>query len=398
MASSAPRYRGDATAPFILNMAQDLCDLGWHVDILAPHAAGLKKEEKIGAVTIYRFSYMWPAKLQTLCYNGGVAGNLKRSKWRFLQIPFFALSEALALLILLRREDYDIIHSHWLIPQGFIGQMIAGWKKLPHIVSVHGTDIYGFRHPLLTGIKKAAIKNSRLVIANSRATKDEILKITKDTNTDIAVIPTGTTPLQKGTKTNLNKNDFCKSEEKLLVFLGRLSEEKGLLYLIKALPEILNHRKVKLLVIGDGPERLKIEKHINDMGLSDTVIFTGTVPHENIYDHLLLGDIFIGPSITLKSGTTEAQGNTFVEAQFAGLPVIASNIGGIPDAVIHEQTGLLVPEKDPDAIAEAVLRLLENPELTKELAKNGRQHALKNFSRYANAEKIGKHYSVLSHP
>lgn len=316
----------------------------------------------------------------------------------FFANSLFALAEALALLSALRRENYDIIHSHWLIPQGFIGQMIAGRKKLPHIVSVHGTDIYSFRHPPLTRMKKAAIKNSRLVIANSRATKDEILKISNNADTDITVIPTGTTPLQKGIKTSLNKSDFCEGEEKLLVFLGRLSEEKGLLYLIKALPEILNHKKVKLLVIGDGPERPKIKNHINDMGLSNKVIFTGVVPHENIYDYLLLGDIFIGPSITLKSGATEAQGNTFVEAQFAGIPVIASDIGGIPDAVIHEQTGLLVEEKQPEALSAAVLRLLDNPELAQQLAENGKKHALKNFSRYANAEKISRHYSALLHP
>src|SRR5688572_6883639 len=88
LASSAPRFPGDSTAPFILNMAHDLCNLGWEVDILAPHAPGLKAVEVIDGVTIRRFRYLWPEKWQTLCYNGGATLNLKRSRFRFLALPF----------------------------------------------------------------------------------------------------------------------------------------------------------------------------------------------------------------------------------------------------------------------------------------------------------------------
>ncbi len=390
IASSAPRFEGDGTAPFILNMAQDLCDLGWDVDILAPHAPGLKKYEKICSVDIYRFRYFFPARFQTLCYQGGVAGNLRKSKFRALQIPFFALAEAVALFGRARRGSYDLIHSHWLIPQGYIGQKIAKWYALPHIVSVHGTDIFGFRQRLILPFKKAAIKNSAAVIANSNATKAEVQKIYQNDN--IPVIPTGTTPRDEKLTSSLSRRDFCNDDCRLIVFLGRLVEEKGLEYLIRALPMIREKQDVKLLVIGDGPERQTLENLARELCVDDDIIFTGAVSHVRIYDYLSLGDFFVGPSISLKSGGVEAQGNTFIEAMFARLPVVASDIGGISDAVIHEHTGLLVKEKSPDEIAAAVLRLLDDPSLAKKLAENGHKHAHAFFSRYSTAQKISALY------
>lgn len=391
-ASSAPRYPGDITAPFILNMAQDLCALGWQVDILAPHAEGLAKQEKIGAVDIFRFPYMWPESWQTLCYQGGALSNLRKSKLTKLQIPFFMLAEAAAMQQRAKKGGYDLIHSHWLIPQGYIGQKIARWNNLPHVVSVHGADIYTFRSKMIMPFKKAAIENSDAVIANSSATKAEILKISDEAN--IMVAPTGTTPHAR-TASSLKREDFCPADTKLIAFLGRIVEEKGLVYLIGALPTINEQQKTKLLVIGDGPERGALERHVATMGLKDKVVFVGAVPHEKIYDYLSLADVFVGPSVSLPSGWVEAQGNTFVEAMFAGLPVVASNIGGIPDAVIDGETGLLVPEKAPAAIAAAVIRLLADPDLAQRLAENGHKHAHAGFSRHSTAQKIAALYEDI---
>lgn len=397
LVSSAPQFEGDSTAPFILNMAQDLCDLGYQIDILAPHASGIKCQEKIGDVSIYRFRYLWPECLETLCKGGSAMANLRHSPFRLLQIPFLLLGQIAACKRLLKENHYDIVHSHWLIPQGCIGAMLAKKYGIPHIVSVHGGDIFSLKHPLFLRFKRYAIANSQAVIANSGYTKNSIEQLLRgDKMLLIHIIPTGTTPLVSVPKANSAvKTSFCPNGEKLIIFLGRIVEEKGLKYLLDALSTISQKTPTKLIVVGEGAQRKELEEYVDSQNLTGSVIFQGGVPHKQIYDYLSIADVFVGPSVTMPNGGVEAQGNTFVEAMFAKVPVVASNIGGIPDAVIHGKTGLLVPEKSPEAIAEAVLRLFSDSYLAKELTTAAYSHVQENFSRYKSAKRIGGIYTDL---
>jgi Glycosyltransferase Family 4 len=194
LASSAPRFAGDATSPFILNMARDISDLGWQVEILAPHAPGLRKTEIINGVTVRRFQYLWPAACQTLCYNGGAAVNLKRNRLNFLAVPFLVTAELLSALIFLVRRHPVLVHSHWVIPQGVVGQLLALFG-IPHIISVHGADVYGFRGGWMRALKSWALRHSEHVIANSTSTRSEVESLCRPKA--ISVIPTGTTPLRR---------------------------------------------------------------------------------------------------------------------------------------------------------------------------------------------------------
>jgi glycosyltransferase involved in cell wall biosynthesis len=392
LTSSAPRFPGDATAPFILNMARDLSDLRWHVTILAPHAPGLKATEVIDGVTIKRFQYLWPAAWQTLCYNGGAAVNLKRGKLKALAIPFFVAAEFLEALLFLLRERPAIIHSHWVIPQGAVGQTLA-LAGVPHVISVHGADVYGFRSRLMRAIKRWALRRCDHVIVNSTSTNAEVSALCQPKA--LSVIPTGTTPFKRDDRHASRRARFAAAGTAILLFVGRLIEAKGVRYLIEALPIILARRRVKLLIVGDGPERGALETHARSLSVQDNAEFVGSVAHSDVYDFFSIADVFVGPSINIPGEWTEAQGNTFVEALFAQVPVVASRVGGIPDAIIHERTGLLVDERAPDQIARAVLRVLSDTPLADAMKKAGYQHAVHNYSRFETARKIDAVYRSI---
>jgi phosphatidyl-myo-inositol dimannoside synthase len=392
LTSSAPRFPGDATAPFILNMARDLCALDWHVTILAPHAPGLKTAETIDGVAIRRFRYLWPAAWQTLCYNGGAAVNLKRGKLKALAIPFFVAAEFLGALSFLIRERPTIVHSHWVIPQGVVGQALA-FAGARHVISVHGADIYGFRGRPLSAIKRWALRRCDHVIANSTSTKAEVEALCRPKA--LSVIPTGTTPFTLHVESSRQRAALADPDTKIVLFVGRLIEAKGVRYLIEALPLILARRRVRLLIVGDGPERAALEKHARGLNVQDDAEFVGSVPHSDIYAYFSLADVFVGPSINIPGEWTEAQGNTFVEALFARVPVVASRVGGIPDAIIHERTGLLVDQRAPDQIAQAVLRMLSDNRLADAMKDAGYQHAAHNFSRFVSARKIDAVYKSI---
>lgn len=349
--------------------------------------------ETIDGVVIRRFRYLWPAAWQTLCYNGGAAVNLKRGKLKALAIPFFVAAEFLGALFFLLRERPTIVHSHWIIPQGVVGQALA-FAGVRHVISVHGADIYGFRSRPLPAIKRWALRRCDHVIANSTSTKAEVEALCKPKA--LSVIPTGTTPYASNTKSALQRAALADPDTKIVLFVGRLIEAKGVRYLIDALPLILARRRVKLLIVGDGPERAELEKHARSLNLQDDVEFVGSVPHSDIYDYFSLADVFVGPSIDIPGEWTEAQGNTFVEALFARVPVVASRVGGIPDAIIHERTGLLVDERAPDQIAHAVLRTLSDRRLADAMKDAGYRHAARNFSRFESARKVDTVYRSIS--
>jgi glycosyltransferase involved in cell wall biosynthesis len=210
------------------------------------------------------------------------------------------------------------------------------------------------------------------------------------------VIPTGTTPFTRDARTGTRTAAVGSADTKVLLFVGRLIEAKGVRYLLEALPLILAERRVKLLIVGDGPERPALEQYAEDLHVRDHTEFIGPVPHSNIYDYFSGADVFVGPSINIPGEWTEAQGNTFVEALFAKVPVVASRVGGIPDAIIHERTGLLVDERDPDQLARAVLRLLADHSLAEAMKEAGHHHAASQFSRFANARKIDAVYRSIA--
>lgn len=392
LASSAPRFAGDATSPFILNMARDLCELGWQVELLVPHAPGLMKREVIDGVSIRRFQYLWPASWQTLCYGGGAAVNLERNRVNYLAVPFLLLAGFWCALVEVLRSPPALIHSHWVIPQGVIGQVLS-WLGVPHVISVHGADVYGFRGWLMRAMKRWSLGRCRHVIANSTSTKAEVEALCRPRA--LSVIPTGTTPFVEGQPGAIPRSRFADDDTRIILFVGRLIEAKGLRYLLEAMPAIVTRQPARLLIVGDGPERTRLEDHARQSGLAEYCDFIGAVPHSSVYDYFAIADVFVGPSIAIPGEWTEAQGNTFVEALFAGVPVVASRVGGIPDAIQHERTGLLVDERAPDQIARAVLRVFTDAHLADALRQAGRMHAAGNFSRYESALKLERLYRSI---
>jgi glycosyltransferase involved in cell wall biosynthesis len=160
-----------------------------------------------------------------------------------------------------------------------------------------------------------------------------------------------------------------------VLFVGRLEPWKGIDVLLEAFKEITNHQSpitnASLRIVGEGSARKDLEKLSEELGLSDRVSFVGFVPIPEVYEEFAKAEIFCGLS------RSEALGNVFLEAQAAGCAVIGTNIGGIPDIITHEQTGLLVPSDDSDAATAALSRLLTDGGLRSSLATAGRGNATK---------------------
>ena len=174
-----------------------------------------------------------------------------------------------------------------------------------------------------------------------------------------------------------------------LLFVGRLVERKGAHVAIEAL-EVLKRkgREAHLTVVGDGPERDRLEALAGEKGVRAQIDFRGSVPAESVADAFAEADVFLMPALTDWKGEQEGFGLVLVEAMMSGVPVVASQSGGIPDVVTDEETGLLVPERDPEALAGAAARLLTDRALGRRLARSAAEDVRRRFAPEAIARRF----------
>ena len=388
IATTFPRWEDDQEPRFVYNLCQNL-PKEVDIHVLAPHAPNAKEQETWGEIKITRFPYFYPKYLQKLCYDGGIIPKLKSSWLARVQLPFFLFFLFIRLIKMTANNRFDLIHCHWLIPQGFFCALIKFFRGTPYLLTAHGGDVYSFKDlPVIPNLIKFALKRSTFCTVNSQATRNQVLKFSK--NSSIKVVPMGV-DLKEFHPGNYNEKFKAPFGEKnlLLLGVGRLAEKKGFKYLIEAMPLILQEiPSAKLVIIGFGPQKARLENQIQQLELASSISLIGGKTGKELQDWFASADIFIGPSIITADGDTEGQGVVFLEAMASGTAVIASDVGGIKDAVRDNISGLLVPEKNPQAIAEKVLTLAKNNQLKEKLIQNALELVRSDYSGEQSSQKF----------
>lgn len=386
-----PRWENDTEPNFVFILSRLLANYGHRVVVLVPHFYGAKKFEVMDNVRVYRFSYFFPSNLQKVCYQGGILENLRMYKLAILQIPLLFSFEFLNMMRLIKKEKIDVVHAHWILPQGFLAYLCKKLYRIPYITSAHAGDIFPLKSKFFRFFSFLAIKNSNYCTANSTFTKKELLKISQRKN--IKIIPMGVDLnvfSQKNRNENLREKLGIKKE--FILSVGRLVEKKGMEYLIIAMEDVIKEfKEAKLVVVGGGPERKNLENLAKELKLQNNIIFIGSVENKYLPEFYATADLFVGPSIVTKSGDTEGLGIVFLEALASGTCVIGSNVGGITDIIEHNKTGLLVRQKDPKQLANSIIKLLSSKILRKRLALNGQKKVKSMYS----WKLIGKKFNEL---
>ena len=274
---------------------------------------------------------------------------------------------ACMLYSLLRGGSFDLIHSH-----GYFADICSSpsshFLKIKHISTCHGFIATDNKLKLYNLIDKLVLKYCDKVIAVSEGIKNELLKShIKENRIEVMQNAVSTCFTQDQIiciRAEIRKNLGIRSCEHVIGYLGRLSEEKGLPYLIEAFA-VLFHSSlpVKLLLVGDGPEKSAIEEMCRSKGIGKGVIFAGF--QTEVEKWLAALDVFVLPSLT--EGTPMA----LLEAMAMQVVVAASNVGGVPKVVNNGLNGLLFPPGQSLPIQNAIEELLKNSNLRNKLAKNG---------------------------
>ncbi len=383
--STFPRWNNDSEMSVVFDIAKNI--KSYHretsITILAPHFPGAKTDETISNIKIKRFIYM-TFFLEKLCYDGGVMANIKHHKLLILLIPFLLLFQLLAIIKIIKKENIQIIHAHWLLPQGLTAVIYKKLfnKNIKIILTAHGSDINQLQGIINKKIKNWIIDNVDSITTVSQDLKNKINII--NNKKKILVIPNGidlklfqSNPLSLKIIKKFQIKSYC------LLYIGRLSKEKGIYTMINAIQNIVKqYPLIKLLIIGFGPEYDTLQSKIEKRNLEKNIILVGKIPHNKIIKFYNTADILLTPSLN------EGFGITCLEAMACHTPVIASNVGGIPEILKHNYNGLLFPVNNSATLANCINSLLTDKRKIKKLTDNAYNSINKKF----NWKKISNQY------
>jgi len=378
LTSTFPRWKDDTDPPFVYELSKRLTS-SFDVTVHAPHYPGALVREQMGGVQVHRFRYFFPP-FEKLAGGQGIVPKLRRNILYFFLLPFFLFFQLVSLVILISKQRPNIIHAHWLIPQGLCAIIAKKIFKIPVIITAHGADVYGLRSPLLKKVKKWIVRNANHVVPVSSALAELLLADTRSYK-KMGVISMGV----DGCMFSPDKNSSdirrkYKIQGPFLLYVGRLSEKKGVSYLIDAMPLITSdYPAAKLLIIGHGELEQELREQVRMQGLGSVVRFVGGVTNSQLPVYYATADIFIGPSVQVKGGDTEGFGLTFVEAMMSGCLTIGARVGGVEDVIRDGQTGFLVPAGDSQSLARKIIQILKKMGAYKFMRVNARQFVTERF-------------------
>jgi glycosyltransferase involved in cell wall biosynthesis len=325
------------------------------VTVLTSGRAGLPETEKRDGLEIVRV----PVWMRSSEATASLASMLS----------FFPLSLRRGSALLSSRP-FDLVHSSFAVPSGPSGLMLARRAGVPHVLTVHGGDIYDpskrlspHRTPLLRQTVRWVVRESDRVVAQSTDTVRRTREIYVDRVIDC--IPLAFRPMQCAPASRAELG--LGASDRVLVTVGRLVARKGLDQLLRVVAR-LQDPTLRLIVIGEGPERLALERACATLGIAERVRFTGFVSEEQKYQFLSAADLYV--STTLHEGF----GIVFLEALSRGLPVICYDKGGQID-FLDAAVGELVPVNDEAAFGDALHRHLTAPDLLERKRLAARQRA-----------------------
>jgi glycosyltransferase involved in cell wall biosynthesis len=388
--SSYPKFPGDVTAPFIESIAHGVAARGHQVDVVLPAHPELRRGPS-EPVRFFPYEYAPRPEWSRWGYAQSLRADvgLRGVAWLLAPLAAAALRGAVGARLGARR--YDAAHVHWVVPNAALVADILAAHGTPAVVSLHGSDVFvAERLRPARLLARRALRRAGAVTACSTDLRDRALRLGAP-STRAHVVPYGVDAAlfspaagREGLRGRLGV-----PEEALFVLgFGRLVEKKGFRYLIDAMSQVSG---AHLVIAGEGDLAQALRARAAAAGVP--VVFPGALDRNTIAAALAAADVVVVPSVIDDAGNVDGLPNALLEALAAGRAVVASRVAGIPDVVEDGVSGLLVPQKDGGALAEALRRLQREPETRARLGREARRRAENGLSWDAAARRFEECYA-----
>jgi N-acetyl-alpha-D-glucosaminyl L-malate synthase BshA len=312
-------------------------------------------------------------------------------QYPLFEYPPYSLSLASKMADVIEFQNLDIMHVHYAIPHAtsaYLAKQMMPKKNLKYVTTLHGTDITLLGgDPSFFKITKFSIEESSGITAVSQFLRDKTIEVFQTKN-EIEIIP-NFVPFDINNLENKPeiRECFAKEDEQIITHISNFRPLKRVTDIVPILKKVTNKFKIKMLMVGDGPERYKMEEQCRQEHLCDSVVFLGK--QENIFEILSISDVVLIPS------ESESFGLVALEALACGVPCVSTNAGGLPEVNKNGITGYTRDVGDINGLAEAVTTILSDRELAKTMGKAGKEIALNNFSAEVIIPKYIKYYEKI---
>jgi glycosyltransferase involved in cell wall biosynthesis len=373
VATSYPRYPGDGVGSFMEPIAKGVAARGHAVHLVAPWHPAITRAAVEDGVRFHFYKYAPVPSLNVFGYAAGLKSDTVLRAGAWLAAPLALGAGWRRARAVARREQATILHGHWVIPGGVTAALAAEGRPL--VVSLHGSDVYvAERHALLGRAARATFARAAWVTACSDDLADRAVALGAD-RARLETVPYGVDAArfapEDRERTALRQALGLETAGPLVFSAGRLVRKKGLEYLIDAVARLTARgRAVRLAIAGDGDLRQELEAKARTAGAA--VVFLGARPQDDVGRLAAAADVVAVPSVHDPDGNVDGLPNFALEALATATPVVATRVGGLPAVITDGVTGLLVPEKDADALAGAIASVIEDPALGARLGRAAR--------------------------
>ena len=381
LTSSYPRFNGDGVGQFVKSLSVEIARLGHDVEVVAPYDREVQPMNSDG-VHVNRFRYILPEKLHIMGHAKALKGDTRLRTLALIIIPFFLIRSFTTLLTTCLKQKSDIIHVHWVIPNGVAGALVSAILKIPLVITLHGSDVFlANSNPLFGFVARLVFKKADLITSCSPEMRKTAIKLGASKN--CILMPWGVDKVKFSPQ---KKSDTYRAEagwlpdQNIIIALGRLVQKKGFHVLIDAMPDVLaDHPNTSFVIAGQGPLSGEFLSRARELGVENNLVLQGVIPWTQMPQLIANADVFILPSIRDSSGNVDGLPTVLLEAMSSGISVIASDIAGVSLVLDHGETGILIPPGDGKSLSRNIITLLNDSKYRIALGKAARKAVEREF-------------------
>jgi glycosyltransferase involved in cell wall biosynthesis len=392
IATSYPRFPGDGVGSFMEPIATSVAARGHEVHLVAPWHPAIRRGSTENGVHFHFFKYALVPAMNVFGYAQGLRADtdLKLAAW--CATPAALAAGWFKAMRVAQKKGATVIHAHWVIPGGVIGALAAGRRRL--VVSLHGSDVFvAERHRLLGQAARRVFARAARVTACSDDLRTRAIALGARP-ADIETVPygvdSGRFAPSAGARDRVRR-DLGLGTRPFVFAAGRLVRKKGFEVLIDAAARLRAAvPDLAVAIAGDGDLDQDLQQRAAASG--GVVTLLGNRSQDDIAALCAAADVIAVPSVHDEAGNVDGLPNFALEALASGTPVVATRVGGLPEAIRHTVSGLLVAERDSAALADALLALLRDRHLASTLGAAGRASVERDFGWARAAERFEDAY------